>query len=304
MAAWIARSHWRTRPVHLKGDRMRSLGAAGAAIALCLALGGAQAAAQDSPVTEDVLFEVVVPASAVPDPFYALYFEGQTLDPGVDGVIGAGVENMRGRTLYVDAGELVIEPMADALLWRQEATISGFPEDVPAGASVSLAAGDLILLPAIPPDQLDPEAVIGIANPGTEIAVTYGFHMCSGGGAPSFPEGMRDIRPGGGVKTGGKATAPLASEDAVVRLTRTTLEPGATAGLDEDALFALHRLESGTIDVSFTSTVNDKTFIWSWEPGGVLPSRVGKTDWELRASSDTPASMLTLSGVERPASPE
>jgi hypothetical protein len=287
-----------------QGDVMRRLLAAGAAFVMCLALGGAPAAAQDGSVTEDVLFEVVIPASAVPDPLGTLYFEAQTLDPGVDGVIGAKVENMRGRTLYVDAGELVIEPMADALLWRQEATRGGEPEDVPAGTSVSLEEGDLILLPAIPSDKLDPEAVIGIANPGTETTVTYGFHLCSGGGTPLWPKGMTNIQPAGGVRAWVQEVSPLASEDAVIRMTRTTLEPGATVGLDEDALFALYRLESGTIDVSFTSMTNDERLTRAWKPGGTLPHRYGKTDWELRATSDTPASMLTLTGVERPASSE
>lgn len=262
------------------------------------------AAGHEARVTEDVLFEVVLPASALPDPFRNLYFEAETLAPGLDGVISARVENMRGRTIYVDAGELVIEPMADALLWRQEAAIGGEPEAVRAGESVALTAGELILLPAIPWGEFDPEAVIPIANPGSEPTVTYGFHLCSGGGAPRWPEGMVPIVPAGGVVTSAGPLAPLASGEAVVRLTRKTLEPGATTGFDEQALFSLHRLESGSIDASYTSAYDDKVVTYAWEPGRSLPTHATKTDWELRASSEVPASMVTLEGTAPPSSSE
>jgi hypothetical protein len=283
--------------------RMARLPIVGMALLMLLG-GGLPVLGDDDAVTEDVLFEVSVPASAVPDPFLNLYFEGHTIAPGADGFIRLGVEYMRGRALYVDAGELVIAPGADALLWRQEATVDGEPEDVPAGESVSLMAGDLILLPAIPRDEVDTQASIHIANPGTETSVTYGFHMCTGGGGPAWPEGVATIPPYYGVAMAATELAPLSSEDAVVRLTRRTLEPSAATGLDEEALFGLHRLESGAVDASFTSTFDDKVHTLRWEPGQGLPTHATKTDWELRAMTETPASMLSLEGIELGALPE
>lgn len=282
----------------MRWDRMSVAGVVSLAFVAAAAIPGA---AQDDAVNEEVLFEIVVPASAVPDPFNALYFEAETIDPGVDGDISARVENMRGRTLYVDAGELVLAPMTDAYLWRQEAALGGDPQQVPAGDSVRLTAGDLILLPAVPADELDLEGVIPIANPGAETAVTYGFHLCDGGGAPTWPAGMTPIEPAGGIRIAGDRAAPLGTEDAVVRLTRSVVEPGATVALDENATFGLYRLESGTLEMSFTSAANDERFSWTWEPGRGLPITEGLVDLELRATSDVPASMLALTGVEPPA---
>ena len=272
----------------------------GVVTALLLIGTGVPAAAEEGTATEDVLFEVVVPASAVPDPFRTLYFEAQTVDPGADAIVGAAAENMTGRAIYVDTGELLIEPVTDAFLWRQEATFGSDPDEVPAGAPVRLAAGDLILLPTIPDTEAVGDAALRIANPGSEMAVTYGFHLCGGGGSPAWPEGMGHIPPAGGVSFPGGHLAPLASAEAVVRLSRTTLEPGATTGLDDDVLFGLGRLESGSIDASFNDKTDGALRMRSWEPGRELPFVLG-TDWELRASSHVPASMLYLSGVEVPA---
>ena len=114
------------------------------------------------------------------------------------------------------------------------------------------------------------------------------------------PRAWAISRQRGGLSSPGRHLAPLAIGDAIVRLTRTTLEPDAATGLDEDVLFGLLRLESGTVEASFTSSIGGAPRTRSWEPGRGLPLSLG-TDWTLRASSDTPAAMLYLSGVEVPA---
>jgi hypothetical protein len=81
------------------------------------------------------------------------------------------------------------------------------------------------------------------------------------------------------------------------------LEPDAVNGLDEDALFGLYRLESGAIDASYVSKSSGNVLTALWEPGWPLPVAEG-TDWELRVSSEAPASILSLTGVALPASSE
>ena len=53
------------------------------------------------------------------------------------------------------SGGLTVTPAYDALLWTGEA-VGGSPVIAPAGEQVALAAGDVLLLPAVPRDQLDP----------------------------------------------------------------------------------------------------------------------------------------------------
>jgi hypothetical protein len=297
MAAWTAPSHWQTRPADV-GDAMDRLHhtVAVAAALLLFAGGGFVAVGQDGPATEDVLFEIVVPARAVPDSLRALYFEAQTIGPGALGIVDADAENMTGRAIYVDSGGLLVEPLTDAFIWRQEATYGADPEDVVAGTPLHLAAGDLILLPTIPDTDSVGDAVLRIANPGTEMAVIYGFHLCGGGGSPTWPDGMGHIPPAGGVSVGAASLAPLKTEGAVIRLSRTMMGPGTAMAVKEEVLFGLYRLESGIIDATYTSESGTGTV--TWKPGGPMKFPTQNYDWELMASSEVPASLLSLKGLE------
>ena len=60
------------------------------------------------------------------------------------------------------SGELVIEPVVDALVWRQDARFGGTPSTIPPTESTRLLPGDLVFLPAIPPDDVLEELPAGV----------------------------------------------------------------------------------------------------------------------------------------------
>ena len=158
MAAGTVPSHWRTRPADWRGDVMRTLRMSMVA-ALTLALLGSPVGtalaqgdqAGEADVSAEVVWELSIPGSALPDDFVKLVMEDWSLAPGTDtsdaraSVLGN--EANRGRGLIVESGELVIAPATDALLWRDA---TGDAETSPAGEPMTLGVGDAMFLPAIP----------------------------------------------------------------------------------------------------------------------------------------------------------
>ena len=145
----------------------------------------------DEGVSSETLFEITIPADALPEALEKVNIETLTVAAGVDVSIGVENESLRGKALYVDSGELVLEPMVDALLRPQDAALGSAPVIAPAAEEVLLLPGDLVFLPAIPFDELREDAVIRIANPGSEPARMIGFHTHERGGQfPGFPAGI------------------------------------------------------------------------------------------------------------------
>lgn len=209
-------------------------------------LGSAVVGQDDEGVSSETLFEITIPADALPEALEKVNIETLTVAAGVDVSIGVENESLRGKALYVDSGELVLEPMVDALLWPQDAALGSAPVIAPAAEEVRLLPGDLVFLPAIPFDELREDAVIRIANPGSEPARMIGFHTHERGGQfPGFPAGIGF--------TYHSASPPdalelVSSGEAVFRLDRVVAEPGASVSLPVEALLTFYRIEAGEVE--------------------------------------------------------
>ena len=230
------------------------------AITVCLLCGPSVGVMSQSeeidPAGETVLFQVTVPADAIPAELTRIDLEMNTIEPGAEALFGRGNEAGRGRALYVVSGELVIEPMVDALVWRQDARFGGTPSIVPATEATRLLPGDLVFLRAIPPDDILDELPVGmsITNPGSEPAVTLGFHTHEKHAglptlhtiyAPQWPETMS----GGAVASisGSPAMDPVQGRDLVFRLSRRAAEAGQRLPVPEEASIALYFVEDGSV---------------------------------------------------------
>ena len=246
-------------------------------------------------LTSEVLFEVTIPAEAVPERLTKMNTLILTVDPGVEASIGSANEAMRGRALYLDEGELIIEPMADALVWRGDEVLGGSPETVTAATPTELAAGDLIFLPAIADAALDPAAAVRVQNPGTVPAVTLGFHThAAGGGFLGWPDGFT-----------GAGTAEYANPDAMelvmdgeatFRLSRMIAESGTAVPVSEDAVFSMVEVLDGEVEHTVTGAGGDNVMTWQAGRGGVVSS-TPETTIDLAAVGDTPAVVMEVAVI-------
>ncbi len=226
---------------------MRRMWAAVAAIAVSLAF-GAPALAQDAspvPAQDEVLYEITVPPEAIPDSLGKIVVDEWTVAPGTDVSIPYDNEGILGRGMYLESGELTVTPAYDALLWTGEAVRGGSPVIAPAGVAVAMTAGDVLLLPAVPRDQLDPAAEVGIANPGTSDAQVFAFHMHWWESFPGWPEGIRSTP---GITFGWwDELARVSGGDTTFRLTRLSAQPGEALPFPDDAAFVFDYLKSGVL---------------------------------------------------------
>jgi hypothetical protein len=280
--------------------RALRLSLAGAAILVLLGGPGGTVIAQeaidaDAAGTSEVLFDIVVPPESMPTELGKVNLERQTLEPGFDASIGVGNESMRGRAAYVAEGELQITPMVDASLWRGLAATGGTPEVVVAGDTAALATGDLIYLPAVPAEELDPEAVIGLANPGTVPTTIVGFHVHEvGGGFPGWPTGMSGMA----VATDSEPAAleRLMAGDTTFRLSRVAYAPASVIVPDEGAAMALAEVESGAVEQLTVGPGGESTTAYG--PGAHLLMTVPEgLDRTWMVNSDDPAVLLLLSVI-------
>jgi ribose transport system substrate-binding protein len=242
--------------------------------------------------TTEVLFDITLPAEVLPDQLTKTNTLMLTVAPGTDVSIGIDNEAIRGRALYLDTGELVIEPMADALLWRGADAMAGRPETAPAGEPVELAPGDVIFLPAIEADDLVPGAVVRIVNPGPEDAVTMGFHThAAGGGFPGWPDGVTGV--GMAEYANPYAMALVMDGDATFRLSRMTAESGTAVPVSDDAMFSMVEVLVGEVERTLTGAGGDNVRTWQAGQGGVV-YRAPEVTTALVAVSDTPAVVMEV----------
>ena len=257
--------------------------------------------AADVADTSEVLFEVVLPPEVMPTELGKINLEQQTLQPGFDASIGVSNEAMRGRAAYVAEGELRVVPMVDAWLWRAQAATGGPPEVVVAGETAVLSSGDLIYLPAVAAEELDPEAVVGLANPGAVATRFVGFHVHQiGGGFPGWPTGMSGM-----AVTSSNEPAALErvmAGDTVFRLSRTTYAPGTAIVPDEGAAMTLAQVESGTVEQATVGPGGE--FTMRYGAGAGLPMSVPEgVERTWMALGDDPAVLLELSVIPQAAVP-
>ena len=238
---------------------MRRLLAAGAAIVVCLALGGLLVAGQEaSPeasgpdeATTELLFEVTLPPGVMSDQLERINTGGLTIAPGVETVLGTDIEPIRGRVLYLESGRLVVTPMVDSPVWQGGAALGGSPVTVPAGEAVALEPGDLIFLPVIPVGDLVSGATITIANPGAEPAVTRGLHAHAYESSPGWPDGITENE-GVAEASDQDALAAVVAGDVTFRSTRLTAPVGSSLALDDAALFTMIDVYDGKVERTAT----------------------------------------------------
>ena len=292
---------------------MRTVWAAGAAIVVCLALGGGLAAAQEaSPaasgpneVTPEELFEVTLPPGVMSDQLERINTGGLTIAPGVEVVLGTDIEPIRGRVLYLESGGLVVTPMVDSPVWLGGAALGGSPDIAPAGEAVKLEPGDLIFLPVIAVGDLVPGATITIANLGVEPTVTRGFHAHAYESFPGWPEGITENE-GVAEASDQDDLAAVVAGDVTFRSTLLTAPVGSSLPLDDAALFTLVDVYDGKVER--TATGPDGTTPPYWNPihGGVLTPSPGWT-FDLTVAGDGPALVTELAvlpaGTALPAAP-
>jgi len=268
-------------------------------LALLGGLGGAVVAAAQSDetgstdgLTSEVLFEVVLPVEALPDQLGKMNTLILTVEPGVEATIGIDNEAMRGRAFYLDSGELIIEPMVDALVWRSDETHRGSPTTVEAAEPTQLAPGDLIFLPAVPFEELHPDAVVGITNPGTEPAVMMGFHThAAGGGFPGWPRG---VAAQGVAEHADPASMELVmSGETTFRLSRMTADIGTSVPIAEEALFSMIDVLDGKIERTFSGPGGENARTWFAGSGGIVKLAPDVTI-DLMSVGDTPAEVLEV----------
>lgn len=224
-------------------------------------------------MTGEVLYAITVPPEAIPVGLVKIPVDQLTVAPGLDVVIPPDNEAIRGRGCLVRSGTLVVVPVVDALLWRSADAVGGPSAVTPGGAPVTLEAGDVLLLPAVPEAQVDPVTGVGLANPGSNEAVVFCFHLHQ-------PRGQFSGWPDGITSTGGATDSdPLdmqATEagGALFRLTRLALPVGGSVSLPADAAYAFYIPDEGRIRSS---------------AGG--PTWAAGTGWWLSARTDPPAQM-------------
>jgi hypothetical protein len=269
----------------------------GTMIAMLLSGLGGAVVAQDDPVTVDAVsetaWELPIPVDALPTEFVKLVVEEWTLAPGTDttgdraSVLGN--EALRGRGLVVEGGEWLVTPATDALLWQ--GTV-GEPEITPAGEALTLVVGDAIFLPAVPDEAVEPEASIGIANPGTEEATALSFHTHQEGGSfYGFPQGLTLGDWDMAAPFDPDAITAFDAADIILRLSRITAAPGTSMTLPDGAILALYHVETGEAGY----LVDDTSLPWSRGQGVV-----SRPDEAVVVTGADPAVLFELAAIPQP----
>ena len=208
-----------------------------------------QEPASSGSATDEPLFEMTIPLQLMPTVLGKINLERHEVSPGFEASIGIENEAIRGKSLYLAEGELLVTPMVDAWAWRGGAADGGTPEVAVAGQPISLSTGDVIYLPAVPEDRLTPDATTVVANPGETTAVLLGHHAHDSSipdRFPGWPIGMSGTADA--VASDSDDLARVMASDAVYRLSIGRFEPGESITPDEDAAIVLARVESGVID--------------------------------------------------------
>jgi hypothetical protein len=282
---------------------MRRMWAAGAAMLVCLTLGGlpalahgaSPAATGPNEVTAELLVEVTLPPGAMGERLERINSGGLIIAPGLEAVIGSDNEAIRGRFMYVESGQLVVSPMVDSPTWQAGTALGGPASIAPAGEAVRLEPGDLIFLPVIPVDDLVPGATITVANPGTVPAETRGFHAHAYESFPGWPDGITENE-GFAEANDAEDLAGVVAGDMTFRLTRLTAPVGASLPLDADAIFTLVDVHEGKVQRTVSGNGDGAPPFWNPIHGGVVTPSPGWT-FDLVVSGDGPAVVSELAAL-------
>ena len=255
--------------------------------------------AGDSDVVSETVFELLIPSEAMPEDFVRLRVEDWTLAAGTDAFdsfpTNARNEAMRGRAIVVDSGEFVIEPVVDALVWRGA---GDEPVIAPAGEVVTVTLGEAIFLPAIPDAEVDPEASLRTANPGSEDATARSFHAHQAGGTFSgFPSGL--TLGDWDMAVNLQAMEPFDDVDVLFRLTRISGGPGAPIPTAEAPAVGLYYVEEGDVEQVASGPGGESVLDWPAGKNGFLPRTEG-VEQPLYVVGDADASVLELAAIPQP----
>jgi hypothetical protein len=268
-----------------------------------MALGAAPMLAQDaSPaaVTGEVLSAITVPPETIPVGLEKIPVDQWTVAPGIDVVMTYDNEAIRGRGCLVRSGSLVVVPVVDALLWRAADAVGGPSAVTPGGAPVTLEAGDVLLLPAVPEAQVGPVTGIGLANPpGSTEAIVFCFHLHQPGGQFSgWPDGIESTA--GVTHSDQLDMQATEANGALFRLTRLALPAGGSVSLPADAAYAIYTPDAGRIRSSAGGPA------WSAGMGLSLSARTDPPT-QVEVAGDEPAVVMELAvipvGEPEPAAP-
>ena len=162
--------------------------------------------------------------------------------------------------------------------------------------AVTLGPGDAIFLPAIPADEVDEEAVLRVANPGSQEATAYTFHKHDLDGGPwlGFPDGV--TLDGWDYALGLAPWDPFNGTDVHVRLSRLTGEPGTMIPVPEPPGVGLYYVESGVLDQVTAGPEREFTTAWRSRHNGSITS-TENLEKTLEITGDGPASLLALAVV-------
>jgi hypothetical protein len=286
----------------------RSLAGAAALVLMSGTVGTALAqddASDPAEATTEVLWELRIPSQALPDDFVKLVMEDWTFAPGTDTADSypsmLGNEALRGRGLVIESGEVSITPATEVMLWRGT---EGDPEMHPAGEPVILDVGDAIFLPAIPDEEVERDAPIVFANPGTDPATARSFHTHQNGG--SFYGYLPDVTLGPWDMAGGFDPATreaMNGVDVTFRLTRASGQPGAGLPTATAPAFGLYFVEEGDLEQVTSGPGGEFVFAWPAGRNGLMPTNEG-VEQELHVVGETEATVLEFAAIPHDAGSE
>jgi len=263
---------------------MRRLCAAGAAIVMCLALGGLPALAQDaSPsatsdagMTIEPLFEIGLGADALPKElsgvlvFRKIYPADQEISYGADFIPPNAFVR------YVESGSLGLKPHSEMMVIR-DASTAPLVEDVAAESETTVEPGDVFALVDVPYDEYGKDALGTMWHAGTEDAQVVGFAIRESSRCCAMSHsGMRS--PWYATLAGDELKAMI-GQPITVTMRRLHLEPGATLP------------QAGRLPT-----------MWLVEAGGVtvtaLPSEPDGKEMSMEFAADSSFSDRTFPGTD------
>jgi hypothetical protein len=242
-----------------------------AAMIALMVLGGvggvSMAQAQEAPCApgdpcDEVLFEVTLPPGAMGD-----------------------------RLERINSGGLIVDPGVEAVMGTDDASVAR------AGEPVQLAPADLIFLPVLAVEDLVPGATIAIANPGSEPAVTRGFHAHAYESFSGWPDGISETEGFAEANDAGDLAAAVAG-DLTYRLVRMTVPAGSPVPLDDPARFTLLDVHEGKVQPTVSGGGDEASPFWNPIHGGYLPHVEGRR-YDLLVSGEDPASIYAMTVLPR-----
>lgn len=210
----------------------------------------AQASAQEATpaptsLERQTLVEMTISPDQMPEELAKLGFDRHTVMPGVVAEFDQADEGIRGRTMYLESGTLVVEPLVPSPVWRNGSPIGSDPELAQPGEKVRLEVGDSMYLPAMREDEFGPDDRIRISNPGTEPAVQIGVHLHENPGTFSPPSGYSYSN--GAVAALSAELEQVTAGDTMFRLSRMTADPGAILPFPEGAVTVFYQVDAGEL---------------------------------------------------------